>query len=271
MTLRRAVAALTAVALAACYAATLRGMFDQWSNDEDMGHGSLVPLVILWIIWRERERWRALPVEPSWWGFPILAAGAGMQALAALGGGLFASSVALLVSVAGVVVCLGGFAYLHTWAFPFALTLFMLPKLAIVYYQVSLPLQLLASRIATAILSGAGVSVVREGIVLNVAGHRVAVEEACNGMRYLLSLGFSAVVFAYLSDSKPWMRTALLAAALPVAVLANAARVAADGFLPALTAGAPHAVSGWLVFVLCLAALALVRRFFNVVYARYHA
>jgi hypothetical protein len=78
MTMRRAVVALTAVALAACYAATLRGMFDQWSNDEDMGHGALVPLVILWVVWRERGRWWTLPVEPSWWGFAILAAGAGM-------------------------------------------------------------------------------------------------------------------------------------------------------------------------------------------------
>jgi exosortase len=136
---------------------------------------------------------------------------------------------------------------------------------------VSLPLQLLASRIATAILSGAGVSVVREGIVLNVAGHRVAVEEACNGIRYLLSLSFSAVVFAYLSDPKPWMRVALLAAALPMAVLANAFRVAANGFLPTLTTGTAHAVSGWFVFVLCLGALVFVRSFLNGVHARYHA
>jgi exosortase len=246
-------------------------MFEQWSNDEDMGHGSLVPVVVLWIVWRERERWRALPVEPSWWGFAVLAAGAGMQALAALGGGLFVSSVAFLVSVAGAVVCLGGVAYLRTWAFPFLLALFMLPKLAIVYYPLSLSLQVLASRFATAMLSGAGVSVIREGIVLNVAGHRVAVMEACNGMRYLLSLGFSAVVFAYLFDSKPWMRIALLAAALPVAIVANAVRVAASGFFPALDAGAPHAVSGWFVFVLCLAMLVIFRRFFNAVYVQYHA
>ena len=83
--MRRAVVALTALALAVYYAATLRGMFDQWSTDEDMGHGSLVPLVVLWIVWRERARWLALPVKPSCWGFPILAAGAGIQALAALG------------------------------------------------------------------------------------------------------------------------------------------------------------------------------------------
>src|SRR5437879_2766452 len=109
MSWRQAVVVITAVALVVCYAPTLRGMFEQWSTDEDMGHGSLVPVVVLWIIWRERERWQALPVEPSWWGFAILAAGAGMQALAALGGGLFASAVAFLVSVAGSVVCLAGF------------------------------------------------------------------------------------------------------------------------------------------------------------------
>jgi len=41
-------------------------MFQQWSNDEDMSHGVVVPIVILWIVWRERERWwRRLPAEPN--------------------------------------------------------------------------------------------------------------------------------------------------------------------------------------------------------------
>jgi hypothetical protein len=38
-------------------------------NDEDMSHGFFVPLAILWIVWRERGRWQALSVEPSWWGW----------------------------------------------------------------------------------------------------------------------------------------------------------------------------------------------------------
>ena len=78
-------------------------MFEQWTTDEDMGHGSLVPVVVLWIVWRERGRWRALPAQPNGWGFAILAAGAVIQALAALGGGLFAGSVAFLVSVAVII------------------------------------------------------------------------------------------------------------------------------------------------------------------------
>jgi exosortase len=271
MSWRQTVVVLTAVALVACYAPTLRGMFDQWSNDEDMSHGFLVPIVILWIVWRERQRWRALEAEPNWWGFALLAAAAGMQLAGLLGVGLFAGAVAFLVSVAGAVLCLGGVAWLRALAFPLALALFMLPKLAVVYNQVTLPLQLLASRIAADILTVSGIGVIREGNILDVGGHRVAVVEACNGIRYLLSLGFMAVVFAYLSDSKPWMRLALLAAAVPIAILANAVRVAAAGWLPLLEAGVPHAVCGWFIFVLCLATLMLLRQLFNKVYVRYQS
>jgi exosortase len=245
-------------------------MFEQWSNDEDMSHGFFVPLAILWIVWRDRERWRALPAEPTWWGLAVLAAGAGMQIIAAFGGGLFAASVAFLISIAGAVLYFGGFVFLRAWALPFLLALFMLPKLEIVYSQVTLPLEMLASRIAAAMLWVAGVAVVREGNILDVAGHRISVQEACTGIRYLLSLGFIAVVYAYLTDSKPWMRFALLAVVVPIAIIANALRVAASGLVPALDAGTPHTVAGCLVFVLCLAALVLMRRWFHTVYARYH-
>jgi len=271
MSWRQTVVVLTAVALVACYARTLRGMFDQWSNDEDMSHGFLVPIVILWIVWRERARWRALEAEPNGWGFALLGAAAGMQFAGVLGVGLFAGAVAFLVSIAGAVLCLGGFAWLRALAFPLALAVFMLPKLAVLYNQVTLPLQLLASRIAAGILTAAGMGVIREGNILDVGGRRVAVVDACNGIRYLLSLGFMAVVLAYLSDSKPWMRWALLAAAVPIAILANAVRVAAAAWLPPLETGVPHAVCGGFIFVLCLATLMLLRRLFNKVYVRYQS
>lgn len=262
---------MTAAALVVCYFSTLRGMFDQWSNDEDMSHGFVVPIVVLWIVWRERDRWLALPAEPSWWGLAVLAAGAGLRIVAAFGGGLFASSVAFLVSVAGAVLFLGGFVFLRAWALPILLTLFMLPKLAIVYNEVTFPLQILTSRMAAAMLAVAGVAVVREGNILDVAGHRVSVQEACNGVRYLLSLGFIAVVYAYLSDAKPWMRFALLAMVVPIAMVANALRVAASGLLPVLDGGTPHSIAGFLVFVLCVATLVLMRGVFHAVWARFHA
>src|SRR5580704_7871210 len=116
-TRRVLIAGLAALALLVCYASTLRGMFDQWWTDEDMSHGFAVPFVIAWIVWRERARWLAVPISPSWWGFLLLAGAAAVQAISSLGLGLFASSVALLVSIVGVILCLGGFGFLRVWAF----------------------------------------------------------------------------------------------------------------------------------------------------------
>ena len=263
--------ALTALVLLVCYLPALQGMVQQWQSDEDMSHGFVVPFVILWIVWRERGRWQTLEAQPSAWGFALLAAAAGLQAAAALGVGLFAGSVAFLISIAGAILSVGGFAWLRALAFPLALTIFMLPKLAIVYNQATLPLQLFASRLAAAILTSGGIGVVREGNILDVRGHRVEVAEACSGIRYLMSLGFFAMVFGYFSDSKAWMRLALLAAAVPLAIVANAVRVAAAAWQPSLDSGTPHAISGWFIFVLCLPALLVLRQFFRDVYARYHS
>jgi exosortase len=275
---RKSVAVLTALALICCYASALRGMFEQWRTDEDMSHGFLVPLVILWVGWRERERWRSLRTEPNWWGLALLVAAAALQFAGALGVGLFAGSAAFLVSVVGAVLCLGGTDWLRALAFPLFLAVFMLPKLALVYNQTTLPLQLLASRIAAGILTIAGIGVIREGNILDVGGHRVAVVEACNGIRYLLSLGFMAVVLGYLFDSKPGSkhgtritRFVLLAAAIPIAIVANGVRVAAAGWLPSLEAGMPHAIAGWFIFVLCLATLLLVRQLFHKAYVHYQS
>jgi len=263
--------ALVLIALAACYGSTLAGMAHQWRTDEDMGHGFLVPFIVLWIVWRERNRLRSLAIAPNAWGFAILIAAACLHLAGALGAGLFVSSVAFLLSIAGVIVCLGGFTLLRGLAFPLLVTLFMLPKLAIVYNQATLPLQLLASRMAAGILTVSGAGVIRDGNILNVGGHRVSVDEACSGIRYLLPLGFLSVVFAYLTDPKPWMRLVLLAAAIPVAIIANAARVAASALVPAFDAGTPHELIGVVIFALSLAAILPIQRLFHSLYIRYHA
>lgn len=258
--IRRWALPLTALALLVCYAAALKGMVEQWTRDEDMAHGFVVPFVILWIVWRERARWQSLPAKPSAWGYAILAVGAALDFAGAVGGGLFARSLGFLVSIAGAVVCLGGFAWLRVFAFPFGLALFMLPKLAIVYNQLTLPLQLLATRLAAAFLTIGQFTVVREGNILNVAGHQIAVVEACDGIRYLIPLVFTGLVFGYLKHSDVWTRVALAVAAVPIAVVANGFRVAAAAPIPALASGPLHALAGWCIFLLSLGMLGFVPR-----------
>jgi hypothetical protein len=58
------------------------------------------------------------------------------------------------------------------------------------------------------------------------------------------------------------MRVAMLAAAVPTAILANALRVAFSGLSPELTSGTPHALLGTFIFLLCLGLLAGVYQLF---------
>jgi len=150
------------------------------------------------------------------------------------------------------------------------LCVFMLPKLAIVYNQATLPLQLLASHLAAGMLTMAGVGVIRAGNILDVGGHQVMVAEACNGIRYLLPLGFIGVLFAYLSSPSAWLRFVVLALAIPFAILANAVRVAVSAGIPALDSGTPHMAAGWIIFTLTLAALAAATRLVGRVPSRPH-
>jgi exosortase len=260
---RRWLLIVTCVALIICYRQVIAGMIDQWYTDEDMAHGFLVPLVIGFVIWRERRRWSQVPLQPSAWGLALLMLGFCLQLVSAVGAGLFIGSVALVFSIAGAVVCLGGIALMRSWSFPLLLTLFMLPKLALLYNQVTLPLQLLASRMAANMLTMSGVGVIRSGNILDVNGRQFAVAEACNGIRYLLALGFVGAVFAYLADSKPWMRVALLVWAVPVAIVANAARVAVSVYSPKLAEGTLHLLLGTVIFIACLATFIPARSLWN--------
>ena len=260
---RAAIVGIAGALLGICYARTISGMVNQWMTDEDMGHGFAVPFVMLFIVWKERNRWQTLTPEPNAWGFAILALGAAMQFLSALGTGLFAGSVAFLISLAGLVFCFGGWPYVKAWAFPLILGLFMLPKLAVVYNQSTLPMQLLASKMAAGMLTFGGLGVIREGNILDVGGHRVMVAEACSGIRYLLPLGFMAVLIAYFADHRVWMRVVTAALAVPLAILANALRVAASAAVPRLAEGTPHEIIGLVIFVVCLGALMLCVKALN--------
>jgi exosortase len=263
--------ALTFLVMAFCYAATLQGMALQWWNDEDMGHGFLVPVVIGWILWMERKHWLSIPPVPSAWGIPVLAIAFGLHAAGSIGVGLFASSLALWLSVTGAILCLGGTRFLRAWAFPVLLALFMLPKLAIVYNQATLPLQLLASKMAAGVLTSLGIGVIRSGNILDVGGHRVAVAEACNGIRFLLPLAFMALVIGYIADPKPWVRTVLMLSTIPVAITANALRVAAAACIPALDSGTPHEIAGVIFFLISLVAVLMAHWTIKLIYERFRS
>jgi len=259
MPLRRWLAiGATVVALAVCYGRAVAGMVNQWWTDEDMGHGFVVPLVIVWIVWKERTRWSKLAIEPSAWGITILIAAALLQLAGSAGAGLFAASLAFLLSIAGAIVCLNGFAWLRAWSFPLILALFILPKLAIVYNQATLPMQLLASKMAAGMLTAAGAAVIRDGNILDVGGHRVLVAEACNGLRMVFALIMVGFAFCFAMPLKNYVRAIILLLSPLAAIICNAVRVTSTiwmyGYMPE-HAQQFHVYAGWAMLPLAFAML----------------
>jgi len=175
--------------LALAYGPVLAGLVRQWRADEDMSHGFFVPVLAGYIAWQKRARLRARRAQPSRWGLVVAAAAALQLYFATLGAELFLARTAFVLSVIAVVLTLGGLPYLRELRFPLLLLFFMVPVPALVYNGITLPLQLLASRVAAA-LALLEVPVLREGNILELANQRLSVVEACSGIRSLLSLAF---------------------------------------------------------------------------------
>jgi exosortase len=141
----------------------------------------------------------------------------------------------------------------------------MIPIPAIIFNQIAFPLQLLASRAGEATLAALSIPVLREGNVIILAHTTLEVAEACSGIRSLISLLTLGIVYGYFTDSRGWVRTAIALATVPIAIVANAARVAGTGIAahhygPQAAQGFFHTFSGWLVFVVALALLFLLTR-----------
>jgi exosortase len=232
-----------------------------------MGHGFFVPVVSGFIVWQRRQELLAAKARPSWWGLAVILWGAAQLYVATLGAEMFLARTAFLVSLVGVVLLTGGFPILRILAFPLFLLVFMIPIPAIIYNVVTFRLQLLASRLAELALGLLGVPVLREGNILELASQRLSVVEACSGIRSLLTLSFLSLVYAYFFDKKVWMRGVLLAATIPIALVANASRVTVTGLLsevnPELAEGVFHTASGWVIFMVGLSLLILLHTTIN--------
>jgi exosortase len=244
-------------------------MGKQWANDEDMGHGFFVPVIAGFIAWQRRDILAETPRSSSGWGLFLVIFAALEALVATLGAELFTARLAFVISLVGVVLYLGGKQWLKVLAFPLALLVFMIPIPAIIYAQLTLKLQMLASQLGEFLISAMGIPVLRAGNTLQLPSQTLDIAEACSGIRSLLSLGFLSLVYAYFTDKRPWMRWALLIATVPIAIGANGIRVAVTGLLSEvntqLATGVYHEMEGYIVFIVALIALVVLHRLINVV------
>jgi exosortase len=247
------------------YYPTLSRLVAQWWNDPNFSHGFFVPLFAAFVVWQERREISSVEPNPSWWGLFFLGLGLCMLVVGQMGAEIFLSRLSFLMVLAGLIIFFLGWSFFRAVLFPWAFLLLMIPLPQIVFSQITFPLQLLASKVASGILPVLGVPVLREGNVIILPAMALEVADACSGIRSLMSLATLAVIYGYLAERSIALRVLLAFSALPIAVAANSLRVVGTGLLvqywdPEKAQGFFHEFQGWLMFVASLGMLYLFHR-----------
>ncbi|HEV8385537.1 MAG TPA: exosortase A [Candidatus Acidoferrales bacterium] len=242
------------------YYDVLARLVQQWINDPNFSHGFFVPAFSAFVVWNDRKRLAALEERPSWWGAVIIALALCVLVVGVLGAELFLSRTSLVLLLGGLLIHLRGWNWFRALLFPWAFLFLMIPIPAIIFNQIAFPLQLLASKLASAALPLLGVPVLREGNVIHLPAMSLEVVEACSGIRSLMSLGTLAIIYGYFLETGFWRRFLLAVGAIPIAVAANGLRIVGTGVLAYYwdaekAMGFFHTFSGWLIFVMSLALL----------------
>jgi exosortase len=234
-----------------------------WYELPDFSHGFLIPFFALFLVWDRRRTLRATPIAPSWAGAFLIVLGLFELLLGVFGADIFLQRTSFILLVAGVVWMLLGKPILGQLKFVLFVLLLAIPLPAIIYNQITFPLQILASTCASALLQLVGVPVLRDGNIIQLPAMPLEVAEACSGIRSLMSLFAVAVIYGYFLERTTWRRWVLALSALPIAVAANVARIFGTGLCvqywdPVKAMGFFHEFSGWLMFLVSLSCLYLV-------------
>src|SRR5215210_8547973 len=158
-----------AAALAFVYFSVLRKLGYDWWTDENYSHGLLIPLIIGYILWTERERLGRVMQRPSllWGGlivvFALLALWVGTA-----GAELYVQRMSLVLMLVGVVIYFWGFRLLKFLLVPVGLLVLAIPIPAIIFNKIAFPLQLFASRCAVWAMRLFDIPVLRQGNVIEL-------------------------------------------------------------------------------------------------------
>lgn len=264
---------MVGAALIFLYASVLLKLGRDWLTDENYSHGLLIPFVIAYIIWLEFDELRKVPRNPSiLLGVGLICTAFLMLVAGTLGAELYSQRISLLLMLAGILLYWFGPTMFKSLIVPFVLLFLSIPIPQILFNKIALPLQLWASSLAAEGVSFFGIDMTRRGNILELLplGQskivQLEVVEACSGIRSLMTLVALGLILGYLTRDRKgaglgslgkwdrWRIAILMASAVPIALITNAARVMGTGVATYYygvnaSEGFWHDVAGWGVFV----------------------
>jgi exosortase len=213
------------------YWPTLGALVTQWVNQPDYSHGFLVMPLAIFFLWTRRDRFPTGKVRPSIVGLAVI----GFACVLRIAAGAYyltpLDGWTIPLWAAGAIWLLFGW-HVLIWSLPsIAFLWFMVPIPFAAESWLSVPLQKVATKLSTACLIMLGQPVLAEGNTIWIGDKQLFIEEACSGLRIFVGVFALAFAFALFSNWSWWQKALALAAALPIAIVANVTRIVATALL----------------------------------------
>jgi len=239
-------------------------LFMMWSSESteavDYSHGVFVPLVSLWLLWRQRDPLQKAfaSAMPHPFGLVLCAVALAMHAAGLRMQIPHLSALGFVMALWGLVWTFAGAAAARLTLFPVVFLCFAIPVGFL--SRVTFPLRMVGSVSATVILNGLGIATTRVGTaVYSSAGQGFAMDvaDACSGIRSMATLMALTAVYAYVFRQRQGERWLLFLMSVPIAAAANIGRIVTIAIVAVLFGQAfgmkiYHDWSGYLIFVLAV-------------------
>ncbi len=249
---------LQAVILAA-YWHSAWGMAMIWARSETYAHGFVVPLLSLWLVWRQRAVLAPMVPRPGAFAWLLMAGAAALWLAGDLVAVNAATQLALVMLVVLAVPAVLGWQVARALAFPLGFLFFAVP---IGDFLLPRMMEWTADFTVMA-LRASGIPVYREGLQFVIPSGTWSVVEACSGIRYLIASVTAGCLFAYLSYNSMRKRVVFIGVAILVPLVANWVRaylIVLLGHISGNTiaTGVDHLIYGWLFFGLVIGVMFLI-------------
>lgn len=192
----------------------------------DDSQGNFIPFLVVALFWWKRRELLISHMQLWLPGLLILFLAMLIHILAYTVQEPHFSIVALFMGIYGLMGLAWGPEWLRKSFFPFFLFIFSVP-LGQHATMITVPLQLLVTRLVEFTAHGLGIDIIRAGTELfdPSGSFQYDVAPACSGIRSLLAIFLLATVYGFFMFRSPWKRLFMMALALPFAVLGNLIRL----------------------------------------------
>lgn len=241
--------ALALLAPFALYFGTARSIVDIWNSSDTFAHGYAILPMCMWLIWRRRANFSAMPPTPYWPALALLALLGFGWLLARLGEVQVVQQYAFVAMLPVIALATLGRRLAASLAFPL---LFLLA--AVPFGEIFIdPLISFTADFTVWAVQATGIPLLRNGTHFEIPSGRWSVVEACSGVRYLISSVTIGLLYAYLNYRSTSRRVVFVLFSIVVPIIANGLRaymIVMIGHYSGMTlaVGVDHLIYGWAFF-----------------------